>query len=90
MDSGSWILGLGSFVSCFLNLDLGVWIFEFWILDLGIWVSGPIKKATVLPQPPTTSPVFLFCVVRKNNWLGRFRKAYAWKLLGQPSSQVYS
>ena len=37
------------------------------IMDHGscIWVSGTIKKAIVLPQPPTTSPVFLFFVVRK-------------------------
>ena len=37
LDSGSWILGAWNCVSCFLNLDLGVWIFEFgfWILHFG-------------------------------------------------------
>ena len=88
-DFGFWILDFGvwNFVSCFLTLDLGVWTFEFWILDLGFWVSGKIKKATILPQPPTTSLVFLFFVGRKKILV---MMAYAWKLLGQPFSQVYA
>ena len=64
-----WILDLGfwGLEFCFLFSEFGSWSLDFWIwiLDLAFWVSGTIKKATVLPQPPTTSPVFLFFVVRK-------------------------